>query len=204
MVDAGGQAAVSSEAFTLLGTSVTGGVLIVSDHASAHVPADIALGVAPEVFSQHVAIDIGVAQVGRCWRRRRGSLRFRGREPPRLRFQPRCRCPCGHSRSQRWPCDPGNRLDAAGRAARLARFFAPYHAALEAILAAHEPALIVSLHSFTPRLASDPAGARPWHVGVLYNEDARAARIAIPCWRPSRACAWATSSPIRAACSTRR
>jgi predicted N-formylglutamate amidohydrolase len=39
-------------------------VLIVSDHASAHVPADIALGVAPEVFSQHVAIDIGVAQVG--------------------------------------------------------------------------------------------------------------------------------------------
>ena len=42
------------------------------------------------------------------------------------------------------------------------------------------PALILSLHSFTPRLASDPGQQRPWHVGVLYNEDDRAARIAIP------------------------
>ena len=41
------------------------------------------------------------------------------------------------------------------------------------------PALIFSLHSFTPQLASSDA-ARPWQVGVLYNEDDRAARIAIP------------------------
>lgn len=181
MVDAGGQAAVRSEAFTLLGTPVAGGVLIVSDHASAHVPADIALGVAPEVFSQHVAIDIGVAQVGALLAQAPGMAAFQGGVS---------RLVCDFNRDADAPAVipeasdghviPGNRLDAAGRAARLARFFDPYHAALEAILAAHEPALIVSLHSFTPRLASDPAGARPWHVGVLYNEDARAARIAIP------------------------
>jgi 8-oxo-dGTP pyrophosphatase MutT (NUDIX family) len=41
-------------------------------------------------------------------------------------------------------------------------------------------ALILSLHSFTPQLASDPQQMRPWHVGVLYNEDDRAARVAIP------------------------
>jgi predicted N-formylglutamate amidohydrolase len=47
------------------------------------------------------------------------------------------------------------------------------------VLSAYEPALILSLHSFTPRLSSDPAQARPWHVGVLYNQDERAARLAL-------------------------
>ena len=42
------------------------------------------------------------------------------------------------------------------------------------------PALIVSLHSFTPSLRSRPDEARPWQVGVLYNRDDRAARLAIP------------------------
>ena len=36
------------------------------------------------------------------------------------------------------------------------------------------------MHSFTPSLASQPDEPRPWQVGVLYNEDDRAARIAIP------------------------
>ena len=45
------------------------------------------------------------------------------------------------------------------------------------------PALILSLHSFTPRLASDPGEARPWHIGVLYNQDDRAARLALPILR---------------------
>ncbi len=72
---------------------------------------------------------------------------------------------------------PGN--FGADREARLARFHRPYHTALEQWLAAAEPALILSLHSFTPRLATSEA-ARPWQVGVLYNQDDRAARIAIP------------------------
>ena len=42
------------------------------------------------------------------------------------------------------------------------------------------PALIVSLHSFTPSLASRPEEQRPWHCGVLYNADDRASRLAIP------------------------
>src|SRR5690606_25383946 len=69
----------------------------------------------------------------------------------------------------------GNALDHAGRVARLARFFHPYHDHIAATIAAHRPAMILSLHSFTPMLASDPAQARPWHVGVLYNQDDRLA-----------------------------
>ena len=75
---------------------------------------------------------------------------------------------------------PGNELTHERREARLNRFFRPYHAALAAQLNAVPPALILSLHSFTPQLASNPAEKRPWQVGVLYNEDDRAARIAIP------------------------
>src|SRR3546814_7705508 len=56
---------------------------------------------------------------------------------------------------------PGNAIDHLGHEARLARFFRPYHAALEAVLAQHPPALILSLHSFTPQLASSDE-PRPW------------------------------------------
>ena len=60
------------------------------------------------------------------------------------------------------------------------RFYRPYHAALAELLDESPPALILSLHSFTPSLASHPEEARPWQVGVLYNTDDRAARLAIP------------------------
>ena len=39
---------------------------------------------------------------------------------------------------------------------------------------------ILSVHSFTPKLASNPDQQRPWEIGILYGEDDRAARIAIP------------------------
>lgn len=171
---------MSHEAWTLLGTPTTGGVLIVSDHASAHVPTDIDLGIDAALLNRHVAIDIGVAQVGALLAQRPGVAAFQGGVS---------RLVCDFNRDADAPAVvpvasdghaiPGNALDHAGRDARLARFFHPYHDALAQILAAHEPALILSLHSFTPRLSSDPAGARPWHVGVLYNQDDRAARIAL-------------------------
>jgi len=75
---------------------------------------------------------------------------------------------------------PGNLFDVAGREERLARFHRPYHAALAGLLESAPPVLIVSLHSFTPQLATRPAEDRPWQVGVLYNQDTRAARQAIP------------------------
>ena len=40
--------------------------------------------------------------------------------------------------------------------------------------------MLVSLHSFTPRLATQPDEVRPWEICVLNNRDARAARLAIP------------------------
>src|SRR5690606_30839835 len=54
----------------------------------------------------------------------------------------------------------------------------PYHAALAEWLDEGQPSLILSIHSFTPMLESRPED-RPWHVGLLYNRDDRAARHAI-------------------------
>ena len=169
-----------SEAFRILGTPRAGGVLIVSDHASNRVPQDIDLGIDPALLNEHIAVDIGVAQVAEIMVRQAGFAAFQGNVS---------RLVCDFNRDEHQPATipiasdghaiPGNAVDHEGHEARLARFFRPYHHALEALLAQHPPALILSLHSFTPRLASSDE-QRPWQVGVLYNQDDRAASIAIP------------------------
>ncbi|HZU63839.1 MAG TPA: N-formylglutamate amidohydrolase [Novosphingobium sp.] len=167
-------------AFELLGTPTPGGLLIVVDHASDHVPADIDLGIAPALLATHIAVDIGVAAIARAMLGA-GTAAF---------LATASRLVCDLNREAHAPAIipiasdghaiPGNALDHAGHEARLARFYHPYHTALEASIAAVRPGLILSLHSFTPSLASHPQQQRPWHVGVLYNADERAPRLALP------------------------
>ena len=170
-----------NEAYQILGTPRFGGILVVSDHASNRVPANINLGIDPALLEQHIAVDIGVAGVVAVMAQRPGIAAFLGNVS---------RLVCDFNRDEHGPtvCPiasdghaiPGNALDHVGHETRLARFYRPYHEGLAALLDALPPALIFSLHSFTPALASDPAQQRPWQVGVLYNEDDRAARLAIP------------------------
>jgi predicted N-formylglutamate amidohydrolase len=172
---------MSAEAFLLLGTPRFGGILVVSDHASNRVPADIDLGIDPALLDLHIASDLGVAAVGELMAQRPGVAAFLGNVS---------RLVCDFNREEHQPATipiasdghaiPGNAIDHAGHEARLDRFFRPYHNGLADILDSVPQALILSLHSFTPRLASHPDEQRPWHVGVLYNADDRAARIAIP------------------------
>jgi predicted N-formylglutamate amidohydrolase len=168
------------EACRVIGDPVLGGILIVSDHASARVPDDIDLGIDPVLLRQHVAIDIGVAGIAEALCTRPGFAAFLG-DVSRL--------VCDFNRPEEGPFIapatsdghpiPGNLLDETGYEERLDRFYRPYHAALEELIARMEPALIVSLHSFTPHLASRPHERRPWHCGILYNRDARGADIAL-------------------------
>ena len=169
-----------SEAWRIVGEPRFGGILIVSDHASNRVPDDIDLGIDPALLSQHIAVDIGVAEVGALMAQCPGFAAFQGNIS---------RLVCDFNREEHAPglipiasdghAIPGNALDHAGHEARLDRFYRPYHAAIAALLDAKPPALILSLHSFTPQLASSDE-KRPWQVGVLYNQDDRAARLAIP------------------------
>lgn len=169
-----------SEAYRLLGMPLFGGVLVVADHASDRVPDDIDLGIADELLRQHIAVDIGVAGVAERMAVHPGIAGFLGNVS---------RLVCDFNREEHLPtvvpiasdghAIPGNALDHAGHEARLARFFRPYHAALADLLDQTPQGLILSLHSFTPQLATSDE-PRPWQVGVLYNQDDRAARIAIP------------------------
>ena len=172
---------IDQPACRVVGTPQTGGIVIIGDHASNRVPPGIDLGIDPALLDQHMALDIGVAGV---------AERMVAADP---RFAALLgnvsRLVCDFNREEDASglvpnesdghAIPGNRLDSAGLADRIARFHRPYHAALEQHLSATPPALILSLHSFTPALNSR-GEPRPWHVGVLYNQDDRGARAAIP------------------------
>lgn len=157
------------------------GLLLIADHASSHVPADIDLGVPPETLRLHVALDIGVA-------------------PLAVRLCAALGCPGLLGPVSRLVIDlnreedaaglipttsdghviPGNAaLDAEARAGRIDRFWRPYHRHISDRIAETAPKLLISLHSFTPMLATSDA-PRPWQIGILYNRDDRAARIALP------------------------
>jgi predicted N-formylglutamate amidohydrolase len=172
---------VGGEAFRVIGTPRFGGILVVSDHASNRVPTDIDLGIDAALLDEHVAVDIGVAAVAARMAERPGIAAFLGNVS---------RLVCDFNREEDAPAViphasdgheiPGNLFDLAGREERLARFHRPFHEALSALLEKAPPALIVSLHSFTPCLVTRPEEQRPWQVGVLYNEDERAARLVMP------------------------
>ncbi len=167
-----------SEAYRQIGTPTPGGIVCTADHASNHVPPDIALGIPERLLQEHIAVDIGTEAIAERLARDHAI-------PAHIAAVSRLVCDLNREEaapglvpeaSDGHPI-PGN--VGADREARLNRFHRPYHTALAEWLAQAEPALILSLHSFTPRLETSDA-ARPWQVGVLYNTDDRAARIAIP------------------------
>ena len=70
---------------------------------------------------------------------------------------------------------PGNRdVDAAEAAERAMAFFHPYHDAIDAEIdqrtAGSGPPAIVSIHTFTRVLRG---AERPWHIGILWDDDGR-------------------------------
>jgi len=170
--------------FTLIAPApgVRAPLLFLCDHASNAVPPEYGnLGLAPKLFETHIAYDIGAAIVTRALAEAYGAAALLG----------------GTSRLlidlNRGPDDPtlvmklsdgsiipGNRMaDGAEIAQRLARFHAPYHAAIrEQIARIGAGAILISMHSFTPAWKGVK---RPWEMGVLYGRDARLARPLMRC-----------------------
>ena len=167
--------------FTLVDGDVASGLVIVCDHADNRVPAEYGdLGLPAAEFTRHIAYDPGAAAVTRRLAARLGAPAVlstfsrllidpnRGEDDPTLIM-----------RLSDGAVVPGNAgVDGGERARRIARFHAPYHAAIDAaivraIAAGHVPA-IFSVHSFTPVWRGVP---RPWHAGVLWDADPR---LAVP------------------------
>ena len=155
-------------------------LLFLCDHASRALPPELgSLGLPQDAFDTHIACDIGAGEVARAlatafgapailarWSRLLVDLN-RGPDDPTVVM-----------RLSDGRIVPGNRhLDAAQIAGRIARYHAPYHAAIEEWVAAARaegsvPTLI-SIHSFTPVWRGKP---RPWHLGILWNRDGRLAK----------------------------
>ncbi len=157
------------------------GLLLIGDHASAHVPPDIDLGINAMLLTYHIAIDLGVAELAAALNQLLAMPAILGgisrlvvdlnREADAPHIIPIVSD--GHA-------IPGNAIQHDEREARIARFWHPYHDHIERMISTHRPKLLISLHSFTPQLRSRPEEERPWEIGILYNQDDRAARIAIP------------------------
>jgi len=156
---------------------MTSPYLLIADHASNHVPDDIDLGLEPELLNDHIAIDLGVAELGAllCERLNCPGI-FADVSRLVIDLNREVVAPGLIPISSDGHIIPGNDGNHVGR---IARFWEPYHAKIAAQIAAQHPRLLISLHSFTPSLKLKPEEARPWEIGVLYNTDDRAARVAI-------------------------
>jgi predicted N-formylglutamate amidohydrolase len=182
--DAGMNAAPDAAAspYELVNPQGRARLLLVCDHASRELPAEYGtLGLDKAELWRHIACDIGAADVTR----RLAELLD---APALLAGYSRLLVDCNRS-----PDDPtficaisdgtaipGNSdIGADEVARRRARYFTPYHAAIDEQLrlrsaaAGAAPALI-AIHSFTPVMNGFE---RPWHAGVLWDRDGR---IALP------------------------
>ena len=160
-------------------------VLLVCDHASNRVPAALGtLGLPAAELERHIAWDIGAAAVTE-------RLALLLDAPALLSGYSRLVLDCnrhpGGAGSIPSVSDgiavPANRdLSEAAVAARVAALFTPYQQAIGARIAAFAAAgivpAIVSIHSFTPAMNGRP---RPWHVGILWDDDPRIARPLLDC-----------------------
>lgn len=159
----------------------TAPILLIADHASNRLPAGTELGIDQRLLDDHVAVDIGSAALTEALARSLAA-------------------PAVLATVSRLVIDLNRPTDAVGliptasdghiiagnlalqpseRDLRIAAIHDPYHQTIAAEIAARRPALLVSIHSFTPSLATAPGEQRPWPVGILYNADDRAARHGI-------------------------
>jgi predicted N-formylglutamate amidohydrolase len=146
--------------------------LLIADHAGSRVPESLGgLGLTAADRARHIAVDIGTRGVGRALAHLLDAP-FIHQTYSRLVID--CNRDPGHEDAIAIQSDGtyiiGNgALDDAARQARIAAIHTPYHAAISAMLDARQAAgtetILLSLHSFTPKLGGF---IRPWHVGVLH------------------------------------
>jgi len=153
----------------------------VCDHASRRLPRALgSLGLSPTELKSHIAWDIGVAGLAdRLAERLNACLLLQTYS----RLVIDCNRPLGTPDSIATLSErtriPGNEdISCVEADIRAQKIFYPYHDRIRTELDARRhrerPTLLVALHSFTPTFLDVN---RPWHIGVLYNRDARLGQI---------------------------
>ncbi|MDJ0878821.1 MAG: N-formylglutamate amidohydrolase [Halieaceae bacterium] len=153
----------------------------VCDHYGNRIPRKLGqLGVSDDNLQRHIAWDVGVAGMAEEFARRFDATLVK-QLYSRLVID--CNRPLDSPTSIPEISEdteiPGNRgISPEEVAARRREIFAPYHDTIASLLdrrlAAGQPTILLALHTFTPVYHGEK---RPWHIGLLYNRDARLARL---------------------------
>ncbi len=168
-----------SPPFEVAGRDGRSPFVIICDHAGRLLPRALgALGLPESELVRHVAWDIGAGGLARrlataldafvvCQRYSRLAIDCNRPLAARDSIAP----------SSERTVIPGNQQVTREQAdARARAIFHPYHDQIRGELdrrrELRRPAILVAVHSFTPVFLDE---ARPWHVGVLFNRDARLA-----------------------------
>ena len=153
-------------------------LLVLCDHGSDRVPPDLDLGIPREAFSEHIAVDLGALAVAKGVAEAQGAPLLHPAWSRLVIDMNRApEDPAGIPSVSDERAIPGNTDLSTVAISRRHALHNAYHDAISLRLDETTPDLMLSVHSFTPRLKS--GGQRPWQAGLLYDQDARAARIAI-------------------------
>ena len=146
--------------------------VIVCDHAGRRVPARLGdLGAPPEALERHIALDLGAEAVATRLAEALGACAVI-QSYSRLVID--CNRDPAHPDAFAAVADgtpiPANvALSAEDRRGRILEIFEPYHRAIDAALEARvRDVVLVSLHSFTPRMGGKD---RPWGFSVIHGDD---------------------------------
>jgi predicted N-formylglutamate amidohydrolase len=152
--------------------------VVICDHAGRRLPRALDLGVSEAALGTHIAWDIGAGGVARRLATVLDAFVVLQRYS---RLVIDCNRPLDAidsitTRSERTPVPGNQNLDPDATKSRAQEIFHPYHDQIGDELARRKASrrtgLLVAVHSFTPVFLDV---ARPWHVGILYNRDARLA-----------------------------
>jgi predicted N-formylglutamate amidohydrolase len=158
------------EAATVLNPDARNSVFLICDHASNNIPEEFKnLGVEPAIRQDHVAWDMGTADITRVLSAELNAPAVLGaisrlvvdynRQPD----APDVIAEVTHGVEV-----PGNKgLDSQQRETRFRRFYRPYHKAIDQHLMKSGAAVLVSIHSFSHDL--EPA-SRDFDIGLLFDE----------------------------------
>jgi len=177
-----------SESVGITNPGGAGRFVLTCDHASNVLPAEYGtLGLPENEISRHIAWDPGALAVAR---RLAETLDAPLVETRFSRLVLDCNRPLDAPDLippvSETTIIPGNdRLSIAERQARVALCWRPFHDAVSTLvgdrLAAGLETVLVSVHSFTPIYRGTP---RPWHIGIVHDDDTRLSAPLIAALQP--------------------
>mgnify|MGYP003624823653 FL=1 len=169
---------------TVINQSSATPLLLICDHASNYIPPHLdKLGLTPGQLEQHIAWDRGAADLAQLLSDKLGCRAVLANYS-RLLIDVNRDPDLNESsliplQSDNNPIPGNQHLDQSQRHERVLRISSSYHQEIErqldALTAYTKAPLLFSIHTFTPKMqACDKP--RPWHAGILWNQDPRIAK----------------------------